>query len=300
MKRLLQQNLSGLAGYWREEQRSKRKENKAMSKVWPMVPLGDILTKSNEWIDINPEKQYRQVTVRLWGKGVVLRGVVSGVEIASSKRLVVKPQQFILSRIDARNGAFGLIPDSLDGAVVSSDFPVFTINTLRILPKFLDWMSKTHFFVDLCKAASEGTTNRVRLKEERFLTTKISLPSLSEQYRIIVRIEELTSKIEKAKTINRLIENELRHTLLSIFSKLIDKAEFQLMKKVGPITRRPIEITIDSKYPELGIRSFGKGTFHKPELSGLEVGTKRLYKIETGDFLDAKPFFDIIRWLLII
>src|SRR5450759_2629786 len=125
---------------------------------FPMVALGEILTKSDEWIDINPNEKYRQVKVRLWGKGVMLRDEVSGAEIAASKRLVVHPQQFIVSRIDARNGAFGLIPDSLEGAVVSSDFPVFTVNPSRILPKYLNWMSKTHFFVDLCKAASEGTT----------------------------------------------------------------------------------------------------------------------------------------------
>jgi hypothetical protein len=43
-------------------------------------------------------------------------------------------------------------------------------------------------------------------------------------------------------------------------------------------------------YPELGIRSFGKGTFHKPPLSGSEVGTKRLYRIEPGDLLFSNVF----------
>ena len=91
----------------------------------------------------------------------------------------------------------------LDGAVVSSDFPVFTLNSARILPEFLDWMSKTHEFVDLCKAASEGTTNRVRLKEERFLATQITLPSLEEQRRIVARIEELAIKIEEARGLKK-------------------------------------------------------------------------------------------------
>src|SRR5713226_5240467 len=105
-----------------------------MSKAWPLVPLGEILTKSEEWTSIKPDELYREVTVRLWGKGVVLRREVAGAEIAADRRLVVRAQQFILSRIDARNGAFGLVPDSLDGAVVSNDFPVFTPNPLRILP----------------------------------------------------------------------------------------------------------------------------------------------------------------------
>ena len=178
----------------------------------PTVPLGELLTKSENWVDIWPDQQYRQVTVRLWGKGVTLRGEVSGAEIAASRQLMVKPLQFILSRIDARNGAFGLIPDELDCAVVSSDFPVFTLNHSRILPQFLDWMSKTSDFVHICKAASEGTTNRVRLKEDRFLTAEIPLPPLEEQRRIVARIEELATRIEEAERI-------VASTLSYIFSK---------------------------------------------------------------------------------
>jgi type I restriction enzyme S subunit len=143
------------------------------------------------------------VTVRLWGKGVVQRREVTGAEIAARRRLVVRSQQFILSRIDARNGAFGLVPDSLDGAVVSNDFPVFTPNRSQILPTFLNWMSKTRAFVDLCKAASEGTTNRVRLVEDRFLATEIPLPLVEEQRRIVARIEELADKIDEARDVRR-------------------------------------------------------------------------------------------------
>jgi type I restriction enzyme S subunit len=125
-----------------------------VSNSWPQIPLGDVLTKSEDWIDINPTDTYREITVRLWGKGVTLRREVAGSEIASSKRLAAKAGQFILSRIDARNGAFGLVPDSLDGAVVSNDFPLFTPNTSKLLPVFLEWMSKTQSFADICKAAS--------------------------------------------------------------------------------------------------------------------------------------------------
>jgi type I restriction enzyme, S subunit len=179
-----------------------------MNNGFQKVRLADILTRSEEWIDIWPDKQYRQVTVRLWGKGVVLRDEVSGAEIAADRRFVIRQQQFVLSRIDARNGAFGIVPDSLDGAVVSSDFPVFAVDQSQILPKFLDWMSKTHDFVDLCKAASEGTTNRVRLKEKRFLAAEISLPPLEEQRRIIARIEELAARIEEARGLRREAEKE--------------------------------------------------------------------------------------------
>ena len=42
--------------------------------TWPLEKLGSVLDKSENWIEAQPEKEYREVTVRLWGKGVNLRG----------------------------------------------------------------------------------------------------------------------------------------------------------------------------------------------------------------------------------
>lgn len=91
------------------------------------------------------------------------------------------------------------IPNSLNLAVVTNDFPVFNLNRELLLPDFLNWLSKTADFVDICRLASEGTTNRVRLKEDKFLSTEIRLPPIAEQRRIVARIEELAAKIEEAR-----------------------------------------------------------------------------------------------------
>lgn len=174
-----------------------------MSKAWPMVKLGEVLKKSDHWIQLNPQEEYKEVTVRLWGKGVTLRGLVTGSQIAGSRRLQVHSNQFILSRIDARNGAFGLIPEELDNAVVSNDFPVFEIHQDRLFPTYLHWLSKTKDFVESCKSVSEGTTNRVRLKEDKFIQIEIPLPPLTEQQRIVAKIERLAGKVEEARSIRQ-------------------------------------------------------------------------------------------------
>ena len=94
---------------------------------WKSIPLGEVLVKSAELTELEPNREYKEITIRLWGRGVVLRRVASGAEIASARRGIVHSNQFILSRIDARNGAMGLVPDELDGAVVSNDFPSSTM-----------------------------------------------------------------------------------------------------------------------------------------------------------------------------
>jgi type I restriction enzyme S subunit len=173
-----------------------------------------------------------------------------GTEISASKRLQVHPEQFILSRIDARHGAFGLIPNSLNLAVVTNDFPVFNLNRELLLPDFLNWLSKTADFVDICRLASEGTTNRVRLKEDKFLSTEIRLPPIAEQRRIVARIEELAAKIEEARGLREsAIEKATLLTKASlddIFSKSLDSPEWSLINlnsvteiARGKFTHRP-------------------------------------------------------------
>lgn len=257
---------------------------------WSTARIGELLEKSESWVSLDDDKEYQEVTVRLWGKGVVPRGTKSGTDIGSSRRLQVAAGQFIVSRIDARHGAFGLIPDELNGAVVTNDFPVYTPKPERIDAKFLGWLCKTHGFVDVCKRASEGTTNRVRLKEDRFSEIQIALPRLDEQRDIVAKIESLNAKIDEAKRLRQAIQDDSQAMLHSAFQQVVEGARYRPMDEVAPIVRRKVYVEMDEEYPELGVRSFGKGTFHKPVQAGLDVGTKKLYHIHPGDLVFSNVF----------
>lgn len=133
---------------------------------------------------------------------------------------MAKSGQLILSRIDARNGATGIIPPDLDGAVVTNDFPLFDFEEGRVEPAFLSWLTKTRGFVDLCKQASEGTTNRVRLKVERLLKLEIPLPPLPEQRRLAARIEQIVPQIEEAVSVCNSRAEELDKLTTRAFADL--------------------------------------------------------------------------------
>lgn len=193
-----------------------------MGEGWPLLPLGEVLIKSSETTQIDPERTYKEVTVRMWGNGVVLRRLATGAEMAADRRAVVRAGEFILSRIDARNGAFGIVPESLDGAVVSNDFPSFRPLEARLDTAYLGWLSKTASFVELCRRASEGTTNRVRLKEELFLRMPIPLPPIVEQRRIVARVEAIAAKVEAAQRLRRAAIEEARALTGSLLYELLD------------------------------------------------------------------------------
>jgi type I restriction enzyme S subunit len=257
---------------------------------WQTTRLGEILCRSTATGEIQPDESYKEITVKLWGKGVVLRGVISGSEFNGSRRFLAREGQLILSRIDARNGAIGIVPKSLDGSLVSSDFPLFALDKNRALPGYFEWLSKTSRFIELCQRASEGTTNRVRLQEDRFLNLQIPIPPLPEQGRIVARIEELAAKIRDVRSLREQQHWEVRQLLLSAFWKVSRTAPRMPMGDIAPLVRRSVDVDVVASYPELGIRSFGNGTFHKPPLSGSEVGTKRIFKIEPDDLVFSNVF----------
>lgn len=156
-----------------------------MSKSWPRVKLEEVLKRSDETTRPAVDAEYKEITIRLWGKGVVERGRVGGASV-NGRRFIARKDQFIASRIDARNGAMGIVPSDLDGALVSNDFPLFDVNHDRLLPQYMGWLCRTPAFVDLCARASEGTTNRVRLKESEFLNLEIEIPGNARDLPLLV------------------------------------------------------------------------------------------------------------------
>lgn len=58
--------------------------------------------------------------------------------------------------------------------------------------------------------------------------------------------------------------------------------------QLGTVLRpvpRPVAVRPDDVYREIGIRSHGKGIFHKAPVSGLELGSKKVFWVEPGDFV---------------
>lgn len=261
-------------------------------KAWPKVALGELLRRSDEAARIDPATEYHEVTIKLWGKGVVSRGKVRGSDVVSVRRMV-RANQLILSKIDARNGAIGLVPPALDGAIVSNDFPSFEFRDKdRCDPSFMGWLVRSTPFVELCKAASEGTTNRVRIKEDRFLDQKIALPPLVEQQSLVGRLDALAEKTRKLEAHLDAAERDAEHLLALQFRDAIATAPLRPMAEVAPLVRREVSIDPEQSYTELGVRSFYKGTFQRRTVSGTEFSWQNLYRVRTNDLV----FSNIMAW----
>lgn len=155
------------------------------TKHYPFVRIGDVLRRSAMLVTIEDDILYTQVTLKTNGGGAVLRDKKLGKDIGTKKQYLAAEGQFIMSKIDARNGAFGVVTKELDGAIVTGDFPLFDVDTDKINPTYLYLLSSTQPFVQYAQSCSRGTTNRQRIDIDAFLSLQIPLPSLEEQHNIV-------------------------------------------------------------------------------------------------------------------
>ena len=182
-----------------------------------MKRIGDILTRSKSQAVVQDGVSYKQVTIRMNYKGVVLRGIQDGSTILTKNQFAVSAGQFILSRIDARNGAFGIIPDALEGAIVTNDFLAFDINHNEVELEFFNVFLQSPIFLDACIRASRGNTNRKRVEETFFLNYAVNLPKVTEQRKLIKRINNSRMNIEVANaqiTLQQTLLAQLRRAIL--------------------------------------------------------------------------------------
>jgi len=259
-------------------------------KAWPKRKIGELLTRIKDDIRIDDFTTYSRITIRMAGKGITLRDRVIGSEIGTKRQFIARSEQFVLSKIDARNGAFGVLPNECDNAIVTGNFWVFDVNRSQLDGRFFEYLCKSPEFVAACVVASDGTTNRRYLQEDAFLEMMIPAPNLGEQQALVAHLDALAEKARQVEAHLDAAERDAERLLALRFRDAIANAPLRPMAEVAPLVRRVQFIALDGSYPELGVRSFGKGTFHKPPLSGAEVGTKRLYRIEPGDLLFSNVF----------
>ena len=251
--------------------------------------LSDVIIPNQRQVSINSFDEYKLIKLRLYQNGVELRENKKGNELGS-KQYIARQGQFIISKIDARNGAMGIVPENLNEAVVTGDFLLFDFNEKIVDGKYFDFYTRLNSFDRQCKHCSEGSTNRVRLKVDKFLNLSISLPSIPEQQRIVSKIVSVKQRIGQIEKLRVEQTKDIKNLLYSKYTNLIEVAEWLPMKEVAPIIRRDVKLDEEALYPELGIRCFGKGTFHKPALTGLEVATKKIFQIKKGDLVFSNVF----------
>jgi type I restriction enzyme S subunit len=260
-------------------------------KNWEAYKFGSFLNRASRFEERDDFTDYTFSGTFSYAKGIFQSYTKPGIEFNLSKIQRIKKDDFIFCKIMAWEGAFGIAPDECDNTVMSGAFVAYEVDKNIVEPKFLDYYFKIEKNWRKVGSGSTGTNvRRKTLFPEDFEKFEIQLPPLPEQQRIVSKIESVKTKLEQIKELRAEQTKDINNLLFSKYTELIEDAEWLPMKLVAPIIRREVKLKEEELYPELGIRCFGKGTFHKPALTGLELATKKIFQIKKGDLVFSNVF----------
>lgn len=161
------------------------------SDEWKKESLSVYLKESR--IKGSTGKFAKKLTVKLWGKGVFEKQeLLSGSE--NTQYYYRKKDQFIYSKLDFLNQAFGIIPEYLDGYESTLDLPCFDVNKNLNINFLLEYVQRPTFYKKYGEIADGGRKAK-RIQVETFLGFPIYLPTLPEQQKIVDCLSSLDNLI---------------------------------------------------------------------------------------------------------
>lgn len=123
----------------------------------------------------------KKITVKLWGKGVIEKEEKYAGS-SNTQYFIRKGGQFIYSKLDFQNQAFGIIPNELNGYQSTLDLPTFDIQNID--SKFLlEYVMRREFY-EYQGLIANGSRKAKRIHPEDFLVMPVRIPSIEEQQAI--------------------------------------------------------------------------------------------------------------------
>lgn len=156
---------------------------------WEEVQLGELLVESRIPAD-NPDPN-RRIRVKLHVEGVEKRPLENEME-GATKQFIRRAGQFIYGKQNFHKGAFGIVPDELDGFETSADIPSFDVRE-DCLPEWIYYFFKSgNRYLQLEKLARGVGSQRIHPKQ--IYDIAIPLPPKEKQWELIQNIINTESK----------------------------------------------------------------------------------------------------------
>ena len=248
---------------------------------WEQRKVGDFLSESR--IKGNTGLNSRKLTVKLWGKGVIEKNDFGGSE--HTQYFIRHKGQFIYSKLDFLNSAFGVIPEKLDGYESTADLPAFDL--VEMNPHFMFFTAIQEGFYLKHGSAADGSRKAKRIHVNTFLEMPIMVPTVAEQDLIVEYLQSLDCLI----TLHQRKYDKLCVLKKSMLDKMFPKGgslypEIRFagftdpweQRKLGEVARRvtrknengdsDLPLTISAQYGLVDQRTFFNSQVASKDMSG--------------------------------
>lgn len=155
-------------------------------------------------------------------------------------------------------------------------------NERILLPKFLFYWLRNHrqTLDGLGRGATQRNINREIIKSQ-----VIKLPPLNVQRRIVDLMEHLDSQVAGLRNESAAVEHLIFVFRESHFQRWRSETPTVSFGSITNDVRRPLAVSPEETYRQIGVRSHGRGVFGKEAKTGQDLGSKKMYTVSSGDLV---------------
>ncbi|MDF9412272.1 restriction endonuclease subunit S [Brevibacillus laterosporus] len=189
------------------------------SEEWEVRMLGDLVIDVSRPMKMVDDDIYQLVTVKRRNGGIVSRGIFKGSEVLVKSQFIVKSGDYLISKRQVVHGANGIVPDYLDGSIVSNEYLVLHgtkdlsidfFSLISELPSMYRNFFLSSYGIDIEKLVFNFSDWKKR---------KIFIPSISEQHKITSFFEVINNAI----TLHQQELTALKQTKQGFLQKMFPK-----------------------------------------------------------------------------
>ncbi|CUT07938.1 type I restriction enzyme, S subunit [Candidatus Kryptonium thompsonii] len=239
---------------------------------WRWVKLGEVATIERRTVDPRrfPQSTFYLYSIPAYDKGQSPEKL-AGSQIGSTK-IVIGPGMCLFSKLNPRIPRAWVVTEvPQDGvSVASTEFMPLRPNSSVLDLDYLGKLLVTEGFLSQVRSDVTGATgSRQRLKPEVVLNALIPLPPLSEQHRIVERIEELMERIREAKRLREEAKQDAERLWQAVLAETFPRPGDELpedwrwvkLEEVAVIERHTKKPTdLPPELPYVGLEHVESGT----------------------------------------
>jgi type I restriction enzyme, S subunit len=206
-------------------------------KGWKLPQFGEVFRIVERAAHIQDEDEYQLVIAKRNREGIVPREKLLGKKILTKSQYYLRSGDFLISRRQIVHGACGIVPEFLDGAIVSNEYSTL-LPTNDLLLEYLSYYSHTIHFQQTCFHSSIGVdVEKMVFKIEDWLHHKMPLPSISEQQKICAILRSVDNAIQIVQNIIYQTQRIKQGLLQQLLSRGIGHTNFK-KSKIGEIPEK--------------------------------------------------------------
>ncbi len=250
------------------------------------VRLGSVLQLQREPIEVDAKREYQQIGVRGFGRGLISYPAVPATELSKLQYYRLDPNRLVVSNIKGWEGAVAVSGSTESGRVASSRFLTYAAVGPVDLRYVQHWLLSERG-LDALGKASPGSADRNRtLSKLAFAQIEMPLPPLDEQRRIADHLDAVERVVTDTASRVDFVTSRWRALIEQLAGLRSTTESIELRQILRERRAQPVET--EESYPISGVYSFGRGLLRRQTLRGDETKYATMTRLTTNDVVYSK------------